>query len=119
MLFDQNLPRSLKRHLGDLFPGSIHVGDSDIDLDTSADSSIWEYAKAFDFAIMTTDRDFADRVRLEGPPPTVIQIRVGNCSVSKLVGLVRDHAPQIVTAVQFGGPLLEIGANAASEAAKE
>jgi predicted nuclease of predicted toxin-antitoxin system len=115
LIYDENLPPSLKMHLGDLFPRSIHVRD--INLAHSPDSSIWEHAKAFDFAIMTKDSDFADRVRQEGPPPTVIQIRAGNCSVSKLVGLIRESAPQIITTVQFRGSLLEIGVSAPSEAA--
>jgi predicted nuclease of predicted toxin-antitoxin system len=107
LLFDENLPPGLKMHLADLFPGSVHVWD--IDLGHSSDSSIWEYARAFNFAIMTKDGDFADRVRQDGPPPTVIHIRAGNCSTSKLVELIRCNATQITTAVQFGGPLLEVG----------
>jgi hypothetical protein len=38
----------------------------------------------------------------------VIQIRAGNCSVSKLVSLIRENAAQITTAVQFGGALHEV-----------
>ena len=109
LLFDENLPPSLKSHLRDLFPGSVHVRD--IDLAGAVDSAIWEHAKAFNFAILTKDNDFAIRVREEGPPPTVIQIRAGNSSVSKLVTLVRNNAAQIATAVQFGGSLLEIGSS--------
>lgn len=106
-LIDENLPPSLKSHLADLFPGSVHVRE--IDLAHSSDLSIWEHAKAFNLAILTKDGDFAIRAREEGPPPTVIQIRVGNCSVVKLVSLIRERAPQITTAVQFGGSLLEVG----------
>ncbi len=91
LLIDENLPASLKRHLADLFPGSIHV--SDISLTSSSDCSIWEYAKAFGFAILTKDNDFAARSR----------------SAAKLVSLLRENGAQIMTAVQFGGPLLEIG----------
>jgi predicted nuclease of predicted toxin-antitoxin system len=107
LLIDENLPASLKRHLADLFPGSIHV--SDISLTSSSDCSIWEYAKAFGFAILTKDNDFAARSRSEGGPPVVIQIRAGNSSAAKLVSLLRENGAQIMTAVQFGGPLLEIG----------
>jgi hypothetical protein len=38
----------------------------------------------------------------------VIQVRAGNCSVSKLVSLIRENAAQIATAVQFGGALHEV-----------
>jgi predicted nuclease of predicted toxin-antitoxin system len=49
------------------------------------------------------------RSREEGAPPVVIQVRAGNSSTTKLVSLIRDNAVQITTAVQFGGPLLEVG----------
>jgi hypothetical protein len=39
----------------------------------------------------------------------VIQVRAGNCSVARLVTLVRENAQQIALHVQFGGSLLEIG----------
>ena len=77
-LFDQNLPASLKRHLADLFPESLHVSDTNINFAEAPDSAIWEHAKALNLAIMTKDSDFAIRAREEGPPPTVIQIRAGN-----------------------------------------
>jgi predicted nuclease of predicted toxin-antitoxin system len=108
LLFDENLPPSLKSHLSDLFPGSVHVRDGDVNLAHAPDSEIWEHARAFNFAIVTKDSDFATRARLEGSPPTVIQIRAGNCSVSRLVTLIRENAAKITTEVQFGGSLLEI-----------
>jgi predicted nuclease of predicted toxin-antitoxin system len=107
LLFDENLPPSLKKHLADLFPGSVHVRD--IDLSSSPDLAIWDYAKAFNLAILTKDSDFALRVRQEGPPPSVIQVRAGNCSVGKLVSLIRENAQKIMPHVQFGGSLLEFG----------
>jgi predicted nuclease of predicted toxin-antitoxin system len=106
LLIDENLPRSLKYSLRDLFPDSAHVGD--LDLLSAPDTDIWERAKAFHFAILTKDKDFAERVRMEGAPPVVIQIRAGNCSVVHLVSLIREHAGKIRTAVQYGGPLVEI-----------
>jgi predicted nuclease of predicted toxin-antitoxin system len=106
LLIDENLPRSLKHSLRDLFPESVHV--SDLELLSATDGDIWERAKAFDFAILTKDKDFADRVRVEGAPPVVVHIRAGNCSVVHLVSLIREHADRIRTAVQYGGPLIEI-----------
>ena len=107
LLFDENLPPSMKIHLADLFPGSVHVRD--IDLASSPDFAIWDHAKAFNLAILTKDSDFALRARHEGSPPSVIQVRAGNCSVGKLVALIRENAQKIILHVQFGGPLLEIG----------
>lgn len=105
-LIDENLPRSLKHSLRDLFPDSAHV--SDLELLGAPDTEIWERAKAFNFAILTKDKDFAEMVRMEGAPPVVVQIRAGNCSVVHLVSLIRQYADRIRTAVQYGGPLIEI-----------
>ena len=57
ILIDENLPPSLKIHLADLFPGSVHVRD--IGLANSPDSSVWEYAASRELTILTKDRDFA------------------------------------------------------------
>lgn len=74
LLIDENLPRSLKHSLRDLFPESVHV--SDLELLSAPDADIWERAKAFDFAILTKDKDFADRVRVEGAPPVRVSFKM-------------------------------------------
>ena len=111
LIYDQNLPSSLTFRLRDLFPGSVHVRD--LELASSPDSAIWDHAGASGFAIMTKDKDFAERARREGPPPTVIQIRLGNCPVVKLEAVVRDNAGWIATAVSSGEELVEIGTGSA------
>lgn len=118
LLIDENLPPSLKSHLADLFPRSIHVRD--VDLTSSPDSSIWQYAKTRNLTILTKDSDFAFLAQYHGSgPPTAIQIRAGNCSVSKLVLLIRENAQQIATAVHRGDALYELSfVQAASEASE-
>ncbi len=112
LLWDENLPRSLKSHVRDLFPDSVHV--SDVDLLRTDDSMIWDYAYTFRLAIVTKDGDFAVRVVAEGPPPSVVRILVGNCPVWVLISVIRENADLIKTHVQFGGGLLRIGAAATS-----
>jgi predicted nuclease of predicted toxin-antitoxin system len=58
LIIDENLSRRLVARLADLFPGSIHV--TDVALEQSPDASVWEYAKANGFTILTADAD--------GPP---------------------------------------------------
>jgi len=60
LLFDENLSRKLVSHLADLYPGSLHVAQAD--LLRSADSEIWEFAKANDLTIVSTDADFFELV---------------------------------------------------------
>ena len=43
-----------------------------------------QYAKSYDLVIVTKDADFYDRIILEGAPPKVIWIRLGNIRRKKL-----------------------------------
>lgn len=56
MLLDQNLSRRMLPALEPLFPGSSQVAL--LNLDTTDDRAIWQYAKDNGFAIVTLDSDF-------------------------------------------------------------
>jgi predicted nuclease of predicted toxin-antitoxin system len=62
LLFDQNLSPSLARYFKDSVDVSMHV--QDIELDTSDDNIVWEYAKSNHFTIITKDSDFNNIVSL-------------------------------------------------------
>jgi predicted nuclease of predicted toxin-antitoxin system len=93
LLFDQNLSHWLCGELADLFPGSVHVRD--VGLREAADSTIWAYAVQRGFAIVTKDADFRQRSFLQGHPPKVIWIAIGNCSTRAIAGLLRRRALEI------------------------
>lgn len=67
LLVDQNLPPRLVEDLTDLFPDSVHVGL--VGLSSTADSTIWDYAKAHGFTFITRDKDFANLSLIRGAPP--------------------------------------------------
>ena len=90
LLVDENLPPRLARDLADLFPESIHV--SQIDLGSTPDAIIWDYAKAHGFAFLTKDKDFANLSLVRGAPPKVILLLIGNCSTTELARLIRNNA---------------------------
>ena len=73
LLFDENLSRKLVQRLADLYPGSAHVVG--VDLMTSPDREIWNFAKANGFAVVSTDLDFFDLATTLGPPPKVLWLR--------------------------------------------
>lgn len=58
LLFDQNISHRLVTRLKDIFPESRQIRD--LDLENSTDKQIWEYAKEYDFTIVTFDGDFYD-----------------------------------------------------------
>lgn len=90
LLVDENLPPRLALDLADLFPESIHV--SSVELGSTPDGVIWEYAKAHGFAFLTKDKDFANLSLTWGAPPKVILLLVGNCSTTELARMIRGNA---------------------------
>jgi predicted nuclease of predicted toxin-antitoxin system len=57
LLVDFNLSPKLIPALAELFPGTVHVKTLGFDGETP-DETIWEYARAEGFALLTSDRDF-------------------------------------------------------------
>ena len=88
LLLDENLSPRLVESLADLYPGAQHVHD--VKLGGAEDSTVWEYAKAHGFAIVSKDSDFAERSVLESRPPKIIWIRLGNCSTSDVESMLRS-----------------------------
>ncbi len=93
LLFDENLSRKLVPRLADLFPDSRHVAD--IELITSRDEVIWEYARRESFVIVTTDSDFHDLIAEFGPPPKVVWLRHWKYGTAEAESLIRGNAIRI------------------------
>jgi predicted nuclease of predicted toxin-antitoxin system len=86
LLFDQNVSFKICRYIEDVFPGSTQVRL--LGLDRADDRTIWDYAQANGFTLVSHDADFAEMAVLFGPPPKVVWLRVGNCSTSMLINLL-------------------------------
>jgi predicted nuclease of predicted toxin-antitoxin system len=95
LLFDANLSPKLVGRLREIFPDSLHVFDSRLGRATS-DATIWDYASANGFAIVTADSDFLTLAHRRGAPPFVIRLQ--NCSfrTAQVETLLRKHALRIV-----------------------
>jgi predicted nuclease of predicted toxin-antitoxin system len=89
LLLDQNLSSKLVERLIDLYPGSTHVDA--VGLGDAPDGAVWDYAKSNRFAIVSKDSDFADRSVLDGAPPKIVWIRIGNCRTSDVEKLLRSQ----------------------------
>jgi predicted nuclease of predicted toxin-antitoxin system len=93
LLFDENLSHTLAERLSDLFPDSTHVRN--VGLKASDDPLVWQYAVDNDFVLVSKDADMHDRSLLQGFPPKVIWIRLGNCSTAAVEHLVRREIQKI------------------------
>ena len=94
LLLDQNISRKLVKALGRSFPGTSHVYL--LGLQNASDAEIWEYARAKDFAIVTQDSDFSERVAIHSHPPKVVWLRVGNTSTQYIKTLLADRKKDIL-----------------------
>ncbi len=74
-LIDANLPCRFSLWAGADYLHVYDLGDEWPDMD------IWHYAKDNDLTIVSKDTDFSEFVMLEGPPPRVIHVKVGNMKI--------------------------------------
>lgn len=88
LLFDENLSPRLPELLEEIYPGSVHVRDCG--LKQASDTAVWEYAKSQGYTIVSKDSDFQERSVLWGGPPKVIWVRIPNCGVADVAGILSD-----------------------------
>ncbi|MBF0290485.1 MAG: DUF5615 family PIN-like protein [SAR324 cluster bacterium] len=93
LLLDEHLSDKLIPKLSDIFPGSKHV--KELELQNEDDLKIWNYAKDHDFVIVTKDADFVDIVNVKGYPPYLVWIRSGNVRVNEIERVIRNNAVRI------------------------
>ncbi len=89
LLLDENLSDRIIYRIADLYPNSAHV--KTLGLINTDDAIIWEYAKTNEFTIISKDSDFHQRSLLYGHPPKFVYLRIGNCSTSKIVQILREN----------------------------
>ena len=88
LLFDQNLSPKLVDRFSDLFPDSMHVRD--VGLSAAPDREVWIFAAANGLAIVSKDSDFVQMSLLEGAPPKVIRLQVGNSTTERVESVLRS-----------------------------
>jgi len=102
LLLDENLAPRLSAALGDLYPGSSHL--SECGLRGATDDAVWQFAKGNGYVIASKDSDFSQRSVLEGCPPKVIWLRIGNGTTSRMEFVLRNAHSQIATFVRNPEP---------------
>lgn len=93
LLFDQNLSHRLTELLDNHFPESVHV--KDLQMQTSSDTEIWEYAGKEGYTIVSKDSDFHQRSFVLGYPPKVVWIQKGNCTTDEIYDILEKHVDDI------------------------
>jgi predicted nuclease of predicted toxin-antitoxin system len=93
LLPDENLSPRLIAAIANLYPGTKHV--EAVGLMSATDDEVWRFAASNDFAIVSKDSDFSERSVLEGSPPKVIWLRVGNCTTEHIADVLRAQSENI------------------------
>jgi len=97
LLLDENLSPRLVPRLLELYGDIVHVRD--VGLQQADDRSIWEWAKARGYAVISTDADFVAMSKRLGFPPKVIHIEQCDYPFRVIEGLLRRCA---VLITEFG-----------------
>jgi predicted nuclease of predicted toxin-antitoxin system len=80
----------------------------EVNLAQSKDTPIWRYAQEHKAVIMTKDEDFAEWVRRGRPGPSVVWLRIGNCSKRDLLDWLEPLLPVLIRKLEEGERLVEI-----------
>jgi len=93
LLFDENLSHKLVGILAREFPGCAHVRE--IGLRAAEDRQIWDHAGKHGLVIVSKDTDFRERSYVEGFPPKIIWLDVGNSATMAIAELLRREHQRI------------------------
>lgn len=94
LLFDENLSPKLASRLASYYPDGKHVRE--VGLRGRPDHEIWAFATVNGCVIVSKDTDFRERSYLEGFPPKVIWLDVGNAGTSAIADLLDTHRNRVL-----------------------
>jgi predicted nuclease of predicted toxin-antitoxin system len=106
ILIDAQLPPGLKLTLVEAGHEAHHVVD--VGLRDADDSQVWEYAVREGIVILTKDEDFAARRLREPHGPSIVWLRVGNCSRAALIRWLTPLLASIEVLVEAGESVIEV-----------
>lgn len=98
LLLDNNLSYRVVEEIADVFHASTHVKFHG--METASDEQIWEFAKYNGLTIVSKDSDFLQRSMVNGHPPKVVWLRIGNCSTQDVVTALISSSERIEAFLQ-------------------
>ena len=97
LLFDENLSPRLTDLLQSEYPDSVHVTSAGFR--SAPDEHIWYFARDHNFIIVSKDNDFRQRAFLEGAPPKVIWVNIGNAGTEVIAEVLRVNQERVAALV--------------------
>jgi predicted nuclease of predicted toxin-antitoxin system len=105
-LVDAQLPPGLARWLGE--KGFAAAAVREAGLRDSDDGSIWNFAVAGGWTVITKDEDFVARCLATSEAPAVVWLRIGNCTNSVLFAWLEPLLPSVAERLAAGDRLVEV-----------
>jgi len=105
---DAQLPPALARCIQEQPWNVKAVAVRDIGMRDASDPEIFDQARAAVAIVMTKDQDLIRLLEVQGPPPQVIWLRLGNTSTGALKEVLSKTLPQAVELLRQGEPCVEI-----------
>ncbi len=94
ILLDANLSWRLVNQLMPTFPHVLHVERTGLPI-PAEDTDIWDWAKANDYMIVTSDEDFFNLLIQKGFPPKIIMLCMRNQSTRSVAAMLRLRLHEI------------------------
>ncbi|MBI5386208.1 MAG: DUF5615 family PIN-like protein [Verrucomicrobia bacterium] len=105
-LVDTQLPQALATWLRESGQEAEHV--LELGLAQGKDTQVWRYAQEHQAAVITKDEDFAEWVRRGRSGPSVVWLRIGDCSKRALLAWLGPLLPSVLRQLQQGERLVEV-----------
>lgn len=105
-LVDAQLPPALARWLGE--HGFSATPARDLGLRDSDDGSIWNFAVAGGWTVLTKDEDFVARCVGNSAAPPVVWLRIGNCTNRVLCSWLKPILPDLKRRLNEGEKVIEV-----------
>lgn len=105
-LVDAQLPPALATWLGE--HGFSATAVRDVGLVSADDGSIQNFAASGGWTVLTKDEDFAVRCIGSSDAPTVVWIRLGNCTNGVLFDWLKPLLPEIQRRLEGGEKFIEL-----------
>ena len=95
LLIDQNISFRTLYHLF-IKDGWVWQHVKDVSLTEASDQEIWNYTRSVQIdCIVTADQDFYQLLLINGIPPKVIWLRIGNGSYQRIANFINSNQSQI------------------------
>ena len=105
-LVEAQLPPALAPWLGQC--GVAATPLRNLGLRDSDDGSIWNFAVAGEWVVLTKDEDFVGRCLAQASAPAVVWIRIGNCTIRVLFAWLETVLPEIKARLEAGERVIEV-----------